>query len=205
MLTSISQKLLPVPGPQTIPPVQLGFDFDGVIANTAEAFVRIACNEYNYSFSLDDITNFAIEECIDIDRETVNKIFHDIMLDSLSTGLQPMEGAVSVLGELAAHSPITIITARPYEQPVIDWCDQFFPAPIKKAVRLVAMGDHDDKLRYIQQHNLGYFIDDRAETCTQLAASEIVPLVFTHPWNRDRHNLPTVDNWQDIHTLLDFQ
>ncbi len=27
---------------------QLGFDFDGVIADTAEAFIRLICTDYNY-------------------------------------------------------------------------------------------------------------------------------------------------------------
>ena len=72
------------------------------------------------------------------------------------------------------------------------------------AFTLIAMGDHDDKLRYIQEHNLEYFIDDRAETCNFLAASGIRPLVYSHPWNRDRHNLPTVENWGDIRRIVEL-
>lgn len=199
-----SLPFLPVQRPRTIDPMRLGFDFDGVIANTAESFVRIACEEYDHAFTLDDITNFEIEQCIGIERDLVTRIFADIMRDSLSTCVQPMEGSVEVLNELARHAPITIITARSLEQPVIDWCDRFFPETARQAIRLVAMGDHDDKLRYIRQHDLQYFIDDRAETCTRLAAARIVPLVYSHPWNRNRHTLPTVENWQEIRSLLDI-
>lgn len=189
--------------PLKISPSQIGFDLDGVIANTAEAFVRIACEEHGYcSFTLDDITNFQIEECIGMPASLVEQIFRDILEDSLATGLQPMPGAVDVLGELAVHAPITVITARPLEQPVINWFDRFFPHNTRKAIRLVAMGDHDDKLRYVMQHNLKYFIDDRAETCNMLAAAKIMPLVYSHPWNRNRHDLPTVENWQEIRDLL---
>ncbi len=186
-------------------PTEVGFDFDGVIANTAEAFIRIACEQYNYcSFTIEDITNFQLEECIGLPSTLVEKIFLDILHDSLSTGLLPMPGAVDVLNKLSAHAPITVITARHLQQPVTDWFDSFFPESTKNAIELVAMGDHDDKLRYIQAHQLKYFVDDRAETCNMLAMAQIHPLVYSQPWNRNRHSLTTVESWQDIHNLLDF-
>lgn len=186
-----------------IAPTEIGFDLDGVIANTAEAFIRIACEKHEYcSFTLEDITNFQLEECIGMPSDLVQRIFLDILEDSLATGLMPMPGAVEVLGELALHAPITVITARHLEQPVIDWFNRFFPENTRNAIRLTAMGDHDDKLRYIKDHRLKYFVDDRAETCTMLAAASITPLVYSHPWNRNRHSLPTVENWQEIRDLL---
>lgn len=186
-----------------IQPAEIGFDLDGVIADTAEAFIRLACKRYDYcSFTIKDITNFQVEDCIGMPSDLVERIFLDILEDSLTTGLQPMNGAVEVLDELSAHGPITVITARHLEQPVIDWFDTFFPQSTRDAIKLIAMGDHDDKLRYIQNHRLKYFIDDRAETCEMLAAAQIMPLVYSHPWNRNRHSLPTVENWQDIRALL---
>lgn len=189
-----------------IQPTEIGFDFDGVIANTAESFIRIACEEYNYcSFTMEDITNFQLEECIGMPSSIVEKIFLEIMEDSLSTGLQPMPDAVDVLGKLAYHAPITVITARHLQQPVINWFDHFFPSTTKNAIKLIAMGDHDDKLQYIQSHKLKYFIDDRAETCNMLAQAEIHPLVYSQPWNKNRHSLTTVESWQEIHSFLDLE
>ncbi len=191
--------------PRKIHPSEIGFDLDGVIADTAAAFLQIACEQYSYcSFTLEDITNFELENCIGIPTETVAEIFHTIMEDSLATGLKPMPGAVDVLGELAAVSPITVITARPLREPVIEWLDHYFPSATRKAVNLIAMGDHDDKLRYIREQKLKYFIDDRAETCAELNRCGISPLVFTHPWNRNRHTMPTVKNWQEIRSILDL-
>lgn len=186
-----------------IPPHQIGFDLDGVIADTAATFIRLACEEHEYcSFTLEDITNFHVEECLDIPIPLVEKIFTDILQDSLGTGLKPMPGAVDVLTELATSSPVTIITARPLLQPARDWLDSIFPGDIRKAITLIAMGDHNDKVRYIHEQGLRYFVDDRAETCRQLAENSITPLVFTHPWNRYRHDLQTVANWQEIRALI---
>jgi uncharacterized HAD superfamily protein len=182
---------------------EIGFDLDGVIADTAESFLRIACSKYGYcSFTREDITNFELENCIPIPRQLVEQIFTEILTDSLATGLQPMEGAVETLTFLAESSPITIITARPILQPVLDWIDVFFPAKTRDATQVIATGDHNDKVRYIHEHGLKYFVDDRAETCMQLADANIIPLVFSQPWNQNRHNLQSVENWADVRELI---
>ncbi len=187
----------------SIPTHKIGFDFDGVIADTAEAFIRLACKNYNYcTFSQEDITNFELENCIGIPRDNIEAIFNDILLDSLTTGLQPMEGAVETLCQITEESQVTIITARPIHQPVFDWLDHFFPAPAVEKICIVATGDHNDKVRHIQQHGIEYFVDDRAETCMQLASEGITPFVFSQPWNQGRHNLQTVANWKEVNELL---
>lgn len=181
----------------------MGFDFDGVIADTAETFIRLACSEHGHcGFTLADITNFELENCIAMPRDLVEKIFTDIMLDSLGTGLTPIPGAVECLARFAEQSPVTIITARPLGRPVADWLDHFFTGPHRENIRVVATGDHNDKLRYIRDHGLRYFIDDRAETCIQLAKEAINPYVFNQPWNLNRHSLPTVADWQEIRALV---
>jgi uncharacterized HAD superfamily protein len=189
--------------PFTIPVQKIGFDFDGVIADTAEAFIRLACREYGYrSFSRENITSFELENCLDIPRDQVEKIFTDILTDSIGTALQPMPGAVKSLERFTRMATVTIITARPLRAPVCDWLDQFFAGPTRERIRVVATGDHNDKVRHIHEHGLTHFIDDRAETCMQLAREAITPLVFSQPWNWNRHNLQTVADWEEIRGLV---
>jgi 5'(3')-deoxyribonucleotidase len=182
---------------------EIGFDLDGVIADTGEAFIRLACEEFDYcSFRLEDITSFQVEDCLNIPGDKVEQIFHAILKDSLGTGLQPLPGAVEVITDMATQAPVTIITARSLERPVADWLAHFFPTETCKKIHLVAMGDHDDKARYIKKHNLKYFVDDRVKTCLQLAETEITPIVFQQPWNHNKHKLNSVSSWQEIHKLL---
>jgi len=61
-----------------------------------------------------------------------------------------------VITTMTVHAPVTIITARPLEQPVADWLDHFFSTETCQRIKLVAMGDHDDKQRYIKEHNLKF-------------------------------------------------
>ena len=183
---------------------EIGFDLDGVIAATGDTFLRLACENFGHcSYSLDDIKDFEVEDCLGIPKDHVEQLFYIIMKDSLNTGLQPMPGAVEVISTLASQSTVTIITARPLTNPVADWLDHFFPNETCKNIKLVATGDHNDKTRYIREHDLQYFVDDRVETCLQLAETDITPIVYNQPWNIGRHTLPNVSNWQDISNLLE--
>src|SRR5665811_1378531 len=90
---------------------EIGFDLDGVIADTAEAFIRLACDEHSFcSFTLEEITTFQVEDCLNIPSPVVEEIFDAILRDSLTTGLQPMAGAVEVITEMCSAAPVTIIT-----------------------------------------------------------------------------------------------
>lgn len=185
-----------------IHPALLGFDFDGVVADTAEAFIRLCCEEYGYcSIRLEDITDFEVERCLNIDPRIVEAVFSRILLDSVGTGLRPMPGAIEVLDELAACAPVTLVTARPHLGPVRDWIDAVMPRPVRENIKIVAMGAHDDKPRHVRQHGLECFIDDRTETCFQLEQAGIRPIVFSQPWNRGRHSFPSVSTWKEIRSL----
>jgi 5'(3')-deoxyribonucleotidase len=185
-----------------IPVAEIGFDFDGVIADTVEAFIRIACEQYAHcDIRLEDITHFSVEQCLAMDAGIAESIFLQILRDSVGTGLQPMAGAVSVLSELTGQAEVTIITARPEADPVHQWLQTVFPAPVYRRIRVIAMGDHDDKARHIRMSGLSTFVDDRAETCLQLNQAGIHSIVYSQPWNRNRHTLPAVHSWEEIRAL----
>lgn len=187
----------------SIPIDKLGFDFDGVIADTGEAFTRIACEKYGYcSFTVDDITSFEVQNSLAIPAEVIERIFTEILENSLDTGVQPFPMAVPVLSELATVSPLHVITARPLLEPVEKWFEQFFPRTVVEKVNIVTTGSPETKGKYIRELGLEYFIDDRAETCSQLLEEQITALVYEQPWNRNGHGLQTVTNWEQIRSLV---
>jgi len=189
-------------GMQKIHPGVIGFDIDGVVADTAGAFLRIARDKYNInSLSLEDITRFEVEDCLDIERQIVDEIFVSLLDEPLGAGLQPMEDAMDVLHKFAAQASLTFVTARPDKEPIAQWLQHFLKPGVYDDMRLIAMGEHDNKAGYIKNLGLQYFVDDRLQTCLMLADAGITPLVFNQPWNRHDHDLQTVDNWQAIHAL----
>ena len=185
-----------------INPALIGFDIDGVVADTGGAFIRIANEEYGInSISLDDITSFEVIDCLDVDQGIIEEIFIRLLDDPLTAGLQPMEDAIPVLHRFADEAPLTFITARPHEKPIARWLKHYLQPATFEKIRLVAMNVHDNKTAYIKELGLKYFVDDRLQTCKMLANEGITPLVYNQPWNKNGHDLPTVNDWQAIHSL----
>ncbi len=185
-----------------INPGLIGFDIDGVVADTAEAFIRLANMDYGVdNISLEDITHFEVEDCLPMETEWIEEIFSRLMVAPIESGLIPMDGAVEVLGVLADLAPLTFVTARPHRKPIALWLEQVLGKKIFENARLVATGDHDGKADYIKELGLEYFVDDRAETCLALAEEGITPIVFHQPWNQGKHNLKTVLGWDCIREL----
>ena len=191
------------PGLSPLDPTRTGFDFDGVIADTAEAFLRIACEEYGLcDISPDDITSFCVEECLPIQTSTLIAIFDHLTFEPLAAGLKPMAGAIQVLQSLGQRGRVTIVTARPDPQPVEQWLEHACGHAICTNIQVLAVGDHDGKERFIRRAGLHSFIDDRAETCLTLAQQGIDARVFAQPWNRGAHGLPTLSGWKEISHLF---
>lgn len=182
-----------------IAPELIGFDIDGVVADTAEAFIRLAAKDHGIKgIRLQDITEFDVAQCLPIGRETAEAIFEVLLTAPLDADLRPMPNAVAVLTALAARAPLTFITARPREEPIAAWLCQLLGPRIFNNCRLIAMGNHDGKYSYIKELGLRYFVDDRAQTCIDLHQEGLTPLVYEQPWNQGRHQLRTVDSWLTI-------
>ena len=185
-----------------IPPNRIGFDIDGVVADTMEAFIRLADNDYKIEVSPPEITDFMVEECLNIDLDIIDDIFSRLLLDPLGSGLRPMPHSLVVLEELAQEAPLTFITARPEIKPINNWLEHHLSPGAYADIRLVATGDHDNKASHIRHMGLSHFIDDRSETCNQLALEkDICPIVYEQPWNTNKHRLTSVADWPEIKNL----
>ncbi len=185
-----------------IAPGEIGFDIDGVVADTMEAFIRLAARDFAILVRPEQITDFMVEECLDMDPQVVEIIFNRLMKSPLEEGLQPISDALPVLQFLAEQAPLSFITARPDPAPIAAWLEKHLGRRVFSQARLVATGDHDGKVAFIRELGLRYFIDDRPQTCRQLAAeTDITPIVFSQPWNRGRHSLASVENWIEVRQL----
>ena len=73
-----------------IDPRQLGFDIDGVVANTMQLFIDIAREAYGLNhISYQDITNYHLEECLDMRPETIRAIVARIIEGERHAGNKP--------------------------------------------------------------------------------------------------------------------
>ena len=185
-----------------IHPLDIGFDIDCVVADTMEAFVRLAKEHYDFDINPEEITSFNVEHCLPIDQAIVTDIFNCLLEDPKKHGLKPMPGAVQVLSCLSEYAPLTFITARPLEAPIAAWLQSILPKTVYDNSRLVAMGNHDGKAEYVRKLGLQYFVDDRVQTCFELARAGLFPVVFSQYWNRGRHNFASIESWIDIEQVV---
>jgi len=185
-----------------IKPEKIGFDIDGVVADTAGAFLRIAARDFCIDWlTINDISEYDVENCVDVDPGIIREIFARLMDDPLGEGLRPMKHAVAVLEKLALRAPLTFITARPSQDPILEWLRENLSPRAFSQTRLTATGIHDGKGSHIKEQGLQFFIDDRAETCIALEKQGLTPIVYHQPWNAGRHSLASVDSWLAIDKL----
>lgn len=188
-----------------IHPASVAFDFDGVIADTMTLFLDIARSEYRiHGLRYDDITCYALPDCLDVDPEIVKEISQKIVEGDYASPLKSYEGAADVLTRLAeCHSPVLCVTARPCSGPVDDWVWHNFSLDSRQ-VEVVATGTFDNKASVLLDRKITHFVEDRLETCFTLQDAGIVPILYRQPWNRSPHPFAEVGNWTELARLIDF-
>ncbi len=185
-----------------IDPASLAFDIDGVVADTMKLFIDLAREEYGIdTLSYGGITSYALEDCLDMDREVMGEILTRIQDGDYEIPLLPMEGAGELLGILGErHGPVLFVTARPYPGPIRDWMvDNTELADA--SVELVTTGGFDAKAEVLLEKGIRFFVEDRLETCFLLKDRGITPIVYRQPWNREPHPFVEVAGWSDLKRL----
>lgn len=188
-----------------IDPASIAFDIDGVFADTMKLFLDIAREEYEIDgIKYEDITCYALEDCINIDRRVIEKIIGKIMDGNHNAPLRPIKGATGVLTRIGQrHIPILFVTARLYDGPIFDWIQSVLPLG-KKSIEVVATGSFEAKADVLLERNVLYFVEDRLETCFSLHDAGITPVLFKQPWNRKEHPFIEVGTWRDLESLIKF-
>ena len=182
-----------------IDPRKIAFDIDGVVADTMNLFLDIARDDYGVAgIGYQDITRYALEECLDMDNDLIWTILIRIMEGDYSQTLKPMPGAAAVLTGLCEHaSPLLFVTARHRVGPVADWLKKLLPVD-PSAISIVATGSFKDKAAILLKNGIHFFLEDRLETCHSLKLAGIEPIVYKQPWNREPHPFEEVDNWNEL-------
>jgi len=189
-----------------IDPESLAFDVDGVFADIMSLFIDIARDEYDINgIRYNDFTCFALEDCLDIDPEIIREIINRILEGSYSTTLKPVDGAPEVLARLGrVYGPILFVTARPYLGPIYDWMQTVLPLE-PALIEVIATGSFEGKTEVLLHRRISYFVEDRLETCFDLKAAGVTPVLFKQPWNRKRHPFIEVRSWRELESLIKFK
>ncbi len=191
--------------PVRIAPGELAFDIDGVVANTMRLFLDILRERYGVNhIRLEDITCYNLEDCLDIDPETITGGIRMLLQGDYPHVLHPMAGCRRVLEQMARAVPrLLFVTARPNREVITSWLHDLLRIP-EKAIEVVATGSFEAKIDVLREARIAHFVEDRLETCFLLADAGIAPIVYRQPWNRQHHPFIEVGGWDDIEALLRF-
>ena len=186
-----------------IDPRRLAFDIDGVVADIMTTFIQLARERYGlHHLDYNDIVDFDLARCLKMDEAIIGEILELLLYQPETLAIAPLPEAVPTLTRLAQEQPLLFVTARDRAEPIAAWLAQQLPTVPPQDLKIIATGDPDAKLLYLQEHNIRYFVEDRLETCFHLARSGIQPLVFDQPWNRRPHAFPIVYSWRDLASLI---
>jgi uncharacterized protein len=202
----MSNQILAHPNPKltSIPRDRLAFDIDGVVADIMTTFLDLARERFDVGHQLryEHITTFSLAECLDLPPQIIEALIRELIDRPHELPVEPLPQAVAVLSRLAAEAPLLFVTARDRARPIQTWLNRALAPVAPEAIRVVATGDPDTKLHYLQDHGIEYFVEDRLETCLQLAEHGITPILFAQPWNRRPHSFLEVQDWPELAGLL---
>jgi len=195
---------LPPPRLNGIPLDALAFDIDGVVADIMTTFLDLARERYNCGHHLryEHITTFRLEDCLDLEPDIIRSLIRELIDRPHELTVAPLPQAVPVLTRLARQTSLVFVTARDRVAPIRTWLTRTLPQVPPESIRVVATGDHDTKLHYLLEHRIQFFVEDRLETCLQLAEHGITPILFAQPWNRRPHPFVEVADWPELAGLL---
>ena len=185
-----------------IPPRDLAFDIDGVIADTFRAFVRTARERYGIDVDYEDITDYDFRKVVDIDDETSDEIIEMILDDPVGLGIAPVRGAGEILTRLSRLGPIRLVTARTNKEAINAWFEKALGLRHGRGIHIETTGSHEDKLPILLEQGIRYFVEDRLETCYLIQGSPVTPIVFEQPWNQGEHPFLRVGNWDEIRDMI---
>lgn len=187
----------------SIAPESIAFDIDGVIADTMTLFLAIARDEFAVEgVRYEDIRCYDLADCVDIDREVIDRITARIVDGDYRAPLNPIPGAAEVLERLARRcGQLLFVTARPHIGPIGDFIQSLLPAEWD-GMEIVTTGSFDAKAEVLQGRRISHFVEDRLETCLMLNTAGITPVLFAQPWNRSPHPFIEVSSWGEIEELI---
>jgi hypothetical protein len=197
-------KILAPPGrPERIPLDRLAFDIDGVVADIMTTFLDLARERYGrHGLRYEHITTFYLEQCLDLEPWIIQTLIRELIDRPHELPVEPFPHAVPVLTRLARQTPLLFVTARDRAAPIETWLGRTLVEVPPETIRVLATGDPDTKLHLLKVHAIEFFVEDRLETCWQLAEHGITPIVFAQPWNRQPHPFPEVKGWPELANLL---
>jgi hypothetical protein len=158
--------------------VRIGFDMDGVIAESNELLCQFI-NEYlDMNVVPNDFIEYGIEKCLGLSQEQVQTIVDEFCTVEQTCKLKPISGAIEFLQDwYELGHEIHVITNRKNEEPLYLFFEKYLPE--------ICINIHhaNPKTWLIKELGITHFIDDCPAVILSLANAGICPIIYSHLYN----------------------
>lgn len=189
--------------------MNLGFDLDEVIGQTAQMAINHMNDVFQCNFSTDILKSFYFDENEfsddpDEQQAVVDTLLNAVFNRELMATVEPYPEAVKILNKLKHQGhKIFIITKRPTsdEEMTVNWLHTH-NIPYDR----LALTQHEGKGVAAKKFKLDFFVDDLEDNLYELYSSQARwskgLFLMTRPWNRDNYidttRITRLDDWNDI-------
>jgi len=174
--------------------IRIGIDVDETICFIAQDILDILNLKNNTNHSLEEITEYRIEKCLNVSDEDIKFA----VKTAIYNDPEFIEDAVTVINWLSASANIYFLTARPSEDSDITHKLLFDLGLIQPYYVFL----NCDKVDIINKLEIDYMIEDRAKYAEDIIDNtSCIVLLLDKPWNRhakSHDRLTRVYNWGDI-------
>ncbi len=185
-------------------PWEIAFDIDGVVADTMVPFVELVRTRLGIKdFSKEHITEYELYKCLpEVSKEKIDEILWLVLSDEYTFKIPPCPGAPEVLHKLAQYGTLKFVTARVWADSIKKWIHQNVPEVAEDKIVVIATGDPKAKSKILSELNVKVFVEDRWDTCENLAKEGFKVIVYDQPWNRKGKGLIRISHWYELEDLI---
>ena len=195
--------------------LQIYVDFDDVLSDTTNAFLKILGREFGKNVNFDDIFSFDLKASFNLSDSEYEDFFQRVHQTDVIMSFAPMEGAIGVLeGWVKNGYQISIVTGRltsAYEAS-LDWLAKH-KVPYHSFLMVDKYGREsiDTNLAVsmedFSEMKFSFAVEDSAKMALHLSQKMGIPVaLIDRPWNLRmnlNHKITRYTSWYDIQK--DFQ
>ncbi|MBI3271556.1 MAG: hypothetical protein HYZ53_21375 [Planctomycetes bacterium] len=160
---------------------KIGVDLDGVLAETAESFLRIMQELHGRRIPIDALRGYDMEEWTGLTTAQVDHIFHETEIFDRA---EPMRGAVDGLAALRRGGwEVHIVTYRGWKASLPGLTREWL-ARHGLAYDALEFTNTADKSRYARTHGLPVFVEDNWHSIEALAQACERVILVDWPYNQ---------------------
>lgn len=174
--------------------LNIGLDLEGVVADYQAVLINEFNKRHKTNYQVNDIKTYALENLGGTEEE-IGQIVRKHEKQGIYRHLNPINGAVIGIRQLAKHNYIHIMTWRRNEarEDTIHWLDKY-------EIPFDSISFTKQKGSLAKQVGLDVCIDDTVEYIKDINSHGVKAIIFDRPWNQNYKSVHStrIKGWTNL-------